>query len=141
MNATAVTLPTDRLVEYVCIAGAPEDALLPSRGPHRRRRRDTPGPRGQPLPLRTEFAPVVLDRLPRTDHTDSPFPGGLAAFCLPYGVRLRRPVPPAEPLPSFFTFVVTGAKGGELPVVLQADDVYVAVVWVSIGRAARQWGC
>ena len=82
MNSSALTSATDRLVDYVVIVGA-DDA-----GAGR-------------------LIPAVWDRLPRADHADTPFPTGVAAFCLPYGVQTAA----HAPLPTFFTFVATGAKG------------------------------
>ena len=105
MNNSALTLPTDRLIDYLCVAG-PGEALTPS----------PDGfveilPSGMPNPISSEFEACILDRYPSTDYGDTPFPGGVAQFCFPFGIRLRRPKPPDQPLPVFFSFVATGAKG------------------------------
>lgn len=66
-------------------------------------------PSGKAHPFKTAFTPTLLDRYPLSDHADAALPPGVASFCFPMGIRLRRPRPPDEPLPTFFVFMATGA--------------------------------
>jgi hypothetical protein len=96
MNNSPLTLPTDRLVDYFCVCGTPNDAILPVEGP------------SESITLDSVFMPTLLERYPLDDH-DTPFPTGVPNLCFPSGIQLRH-TDPEEPLPTFFTAVATGSK-------------------------------
>jgi hypothetical protein len=106
MNRSPSTRVTDRLVDYCAVVGAGDLLVVLEDGPV-----SYATPSGLPHPFKTEFGATVLDRYPLDDHADTPFPTGVSNFCFPLGVRLRRPTPPDEPLPTFFTFIATGGRG------------------------------
>ena len=102
---------TDRLADYFALVGI-EDKLISiedeSRGGV------SPGA-VRYAPEDTAFKGSVLSRYPvELEFDDTPFPQGIVLFCFPNGIRLLKPPPVGDPLPTFFTFVATGTAGSQL---------------------------
>ena len=56
--------------------------------------------------------PEVLSRFPVEDYEGFPLPDKISMFCLPQGATIECwPENSQHPLPSFSTFVLTGASG------------------------------
>jgi hypothetical protein len=63
----------------------------------------------------TRFKASVLDRYPLQDIKQSPLPANeLPTFVFPHALRLKFSTMRRFPLPTFFTFVFTDAKGGHM---------------------------
>ncbi|XP_031566205.1 DENN domain-containing protein 4C-like, partial [Actinia tenebrosa] len=61
------------------------------------------------------YQPEILSRFPPLDYEDFPLPDGVPMFCLPFGTIIECwPEKCPHPLPSFSTFVLTGASGQKI---------------------------
>lgn len=54
-------------------------------------------------PLNHTFLPEVIDKFPRTDYSDSPFPDAMPIFVFTEGIRIETAPQPIE----FIPFVIT----------------------------------
>lgn len=60
------------------------------------------------------YKPAVLDRFPRENNPDYPFPPNVSMFCLPMGAMLECwPAKCQIPPKVFLTFVLTGERGSK----------------------------
>jgi hypothetical protein len=82
-------------------------------------------------PFQTHLECVLLDQYPFVDYDDLALPADVAALCFPRGGRLERPVPPNEPLPSFWVSVMVDELG-------RVSYVHCLVLWepLSVSQAS-----
>uniref|UniRef100_A0A7S1TYQ9 UDENN domain-containing protein n=1 Tax=Phaeomonas parva TaxID=124430 RepID=A0A7S1TYQ9_9STRA len=100
MSLSANQRPHKRLHEYFAIVGLPPVlSFAPDQSMASRLR-----------PLEARYMMALLDRFPRRDHEDTPFPTGVPLFCMPCGLRLETKMR----MPTFSTFVHTDGAGQHL---------------------------